>query len=69
MARTLWRWSKRWARPVDNGRVGCELRDGDAEVDECAECRWLLEIRQDGPDQFVLCRPDAARLGTKQLGA
>lgn len=63
-----WRWSGRWSRPVHDGRVVCELRDGDAEIDECAGCAWLLELRLDGPEPAVLCRPDAARLATKALG-
>jgi hypothetical protein len=58
---TWFRWSKRWAHPVDEGRVNCELREGDAELDDCASCPWLLELRLDGDRPSVLCRPDAAR--------
>jgi hypothetical protein len=61
MARTWFRWSRRWAHAVDGGRVACELRDGDAELDECAACPWLLELRLDDEVPAVLCRPDAAR--------
>ena len=61
MTRTWFRPSRRWARPITDGRVGCELRDGDAEVDECAACPRLLELRLDDELPMVYCRPPAAR--------
>jgi hypothetical protein len=45
---------------IDRGRVHCPVYAGDVEVDACLECRWLLEVEQDGPTPFVRCQPVAA---------
>jgi hypothetical protein len=67
MARTWFGWSRRWVHRVDEGRVRCELR-GEAELDECATCPWLLELRLDEEVPAVLCRPDAARYAERLGG-
>jgi hypothetical protein len=45
---------------IHGGRVGCPVRGADAEIDECAGCRWLTDIVTSAPMPLVRCRPPAA---------
>lgn len=45
-------------RVIDNGRVGCPVRNCDVEVDICAGCRWLKQIDEKADIPFVRCRPE-----------
>jgi len=41
---------------VGDGRVACPRR-GDVDVDLCATCPELVDIRQRGDATYVVCRP------------
>jgi len=51
-------------RYVDAGRVCCPLRERDVEVDQCAACRWALEVNQESGIPFVRCRPERVPPGS-----
>ena len=42
---------------VGGGRVGCPVRQADIEVDHCASCGWLVEIRDGASAPLVRCEP------------
>lgn len=43
---------------IDNGRVGCPVRNCDVEFDLCAGCRWVRDIDEKADIPFVSCRPE-----------
>lgn len=55
-------FQSRWDRHVvDCGRVACELRGRDVEVDLCAGCEWLTTIDNDVEPPVVRCHPELVR--------
>jgi len=54
-------------RPLDRhfiggGSVFCPARERDVECDECAGCRWMLEMDTAAKLPFVRCHPPARPL-------
>jgi hypothetical protein len=45
---------------IDDGRVFCPVRGHDIEVDLCAGCRLLAELKPDATPPFVRCRAAAS---------
>ena len=39
------------------GRLSCPVRAVDVEVDACLTCSWLTDVRRDGENFIVRCRP------------
>ncbi len=42
---------------IDNGRVGCPVRECDVESDSCVVCTRMIEIDEKAKMPFVRCRP------------
>ena len=55
----MFRLFRRYAAPqyIDEGRVGCPMRGIDIEVDNCARCRWLVDLDVAGNLPLVHCNP------------
>jgi hypothetical protein len=61
-------FQSRWDRHiVDCGRVACELRGRDVEVDLCAGCPWLTSLEEDAMPPVVRCSPQVIRRGPGPL--
>lgn len=48
-------WTKRPDRVlIDSARVGCPIRGGDVEIEQCFACGKLLRVINDDPP-YVMC--------------
>ena len=42
---------------IDEGRVSCPLREGDADVEACLQCSFAGDVALTAEAPFVSCRP------------
>jgi hypothetical protein len=52
---------------VNDGRVVCPRR-GDIDVEICAVCPSLLDVRHQGDESYITCRPVTRPMSTTAYG-
>ena len=58
----------RHIRFICDGRVACDLRGRDVEVDVCAGCQWLTHIDRTADRPYICCNPRAiAEIPAREL--